>query len=578
MTSTIIIGAGPAGLCMAKTLLQCDSTADVLILDSRQTIGGVWAHEQLYSTLRTNNVFSTVDFSDFPMDASFGVKRGEHISGEVMHEYLNAYARHFKLIQRIRLNAKVSSVRCLDGGDPGGERWEVVLDTGELLRCGKVVVATGILSEPYRPSIEGEETLDAPFIHSSELGRQSDEMMGSRDIKTIAVVGGSKSAYDAVYLAASTGHKVEWIIRESGRGPTWVFPAYTFLGPFKALRESLLTRRIVSFMSPWVFPDASGFGWLRRVLHFSRIGKAIPQRFWAKIQQSTLRDCQYRQHDELSVLEPEQNPFWYGTSSGVFNYPVPISSFLKTSQVRVHRADITHISPHTLHLSSKSGPTSLPIDAIIACTGYSPLPPIAFPSALHFPLGIPTTSLTPSQAKFWSIISASVDLTMSKSFPCLFFGPTSKAHQRADSPNQHTPWRLYRGIAPPGLTADGDHSLVFLNMASGTANTPRIEIQCLWAVAYLKGEMEIDETRVWQDTALLQRFAELRAPYGHGRWYIDFVADQVPYWDLLVGDLGLETRRKGGWRELFAAYGGADYRGLVGEWLAKRSKLGQGVA
>jgi len=30
---------------------------------------------------------------------------------------------------------------------------------------------------------------------------------------------------------------------------------------------------------------------------------------------------------------------------------------------------------------------------------------------------------------------------------------------------------------------------------------------------------------------------------------VDFVADQVPYWDQLVGDLGLTTRRKGGMGE-----------------------------
>jgi hypothetical protein len=64
-----------------------------------------------------------------------------------------------------------------------------------------------------------------------------------------------------------------------------------------------------------------------------------------------------------------------------------------------------------------------------------------------------------------------------------------------------------------------------------------------------------------------------RAPYGHGRSYPDLVVDQVPYWDLLLHDLGLETRRKGGWRELLEPYSHEDYAGLVDEWLSKGRSL-----
>ena len=46
-----------------------------------------------------------------------------------------------------------------------------------------------------------------------------------------------KSAYDVVYMFAAAGREVEWIVRKSGKGPAWVFPAYANLGPFKAVRE-----------------------------------------------------------------------------------------------------------------------------------------------------------------------------------------------------------------------------------------------------------------------------------------------------------------------------------------------------
>jgi len=112
-------------------------------------------------------------------------------------------------------------------------------------------------------------------------------------------------------------------------------------------------------------------------------------------------------------------------------------------------------------------------------------------------------------------------------------------------------------------------------MASGVANTVRTELQCLWALAYFEGKITSlsssgEEKDVYEQTALFQRWARHRAPYGHGRFYPDLVMDQVPYWDMLMRDLGLENRRKGGgFRELFGAYGGGDYKGAVGEWIEK---------
>lgn len=311
MVKILIVGAGPSGLCAAKTFLQRDPDTKLLIVDSRGSIGGVWSQEQLYPTLKTNNLFSTIDFSDFPMEASrFGVGPGEHVSGEAMHGYLCAYADHFKLTDKIRLNTRVLDIRRRDTTEEDDKGWDVTVDNGEIIHCEKLVIATGVLSSPHLPQIDGASDFNAPFIHSSSLGRDADRILSDPSIKTIAVLGGSKSAYDAVHMAISTGHQVEWIIRKSGRGPVYVFPPHTMLGPFKALREKLTTRRFFSFMSPCSFPDYSGFGWLRRFLHGNPIGKAIARGFWTKIRASTVKDCRYRQDKAFNVLEPEQNLFW----------------------------------------------------------------------------------------------------------------------------------------------------------------------------------------------------------------------------------------------------------------------------
>jgi cation diffusion facilitator CzcD-associated flavoprotein CzcO len=312
MIEIIIIGAGPTGLCAAKTFLQHDPNAEIVILDSHASVGGVWAKEQLYPTMKTNNLYTSLDFTDFPMDARFGIGPGEHVTGEAMHEYFTAYATHFKLLERIQFRTKVVEVRQQEDGHGSG--WTLTAESAggkkQTFECGKLIVATGVLSVPHMPSIKGLDSFSGPFVHSSEMGPQADALVRNPDVKTVAVLGGSKSSYDAVYLAATTGHKVEWIIRKSGRGPVWVFPPHTYLGPFKAWRERLITRRLFSFMSPCIWKDLSGFGWLRNLLHATRVGKFISQGFWGAIHADMLRDCGYRTDDKLRILEPEQNPFW----------------------------------------------------------------------------------------------------------------------------------------------------------------------------------------------------------------------------------------------------------------------------
>lgn len=309
MNDIIIIGAGPSGLCAARTFLKYDPEADVTLLDAHATLGGAWSREKLYPFLKTNNLTPTLDFFDLGMKEAVGIPDGEHVTGEMMHQYLRVYAERFSIVDKIQLRTKVLCVQ--KEGSTGGWALDVEQDGKKrILKCKKLIVATGILSVPQKPDLKGADEFDAPYLHSSELGPNSHDLLKDPSVQKIAVLGGCKSAYDAVYAAASTGHKVEWIIRKSGRGPTWVFPTHTFLGPFKAWRERLVTRRVISFMSPCMFPDFSGFKWLRNFLHRSRLGKLIPQAFWKAIHHDTIRDCGYKNHESLEVLQPEQSPFW----------------------------------------------------------------------------------------------------------------------------------------------------------------------------------------------------------------------------------------------------------------------------
>ena len=179
------------------------------------------------------------------MGDDFGVQAGEHVPGEVMYEYLTAYARKWDLPKRVSLRTTVTIVEKLEDDQRGHWRLTIQSPTSSLddnsaksiVIAKKLIASTGITNNPHQPSFAGREQFDASIVHSAALGREQGRLFKNPDVRTVAVLGGGKSAYDAVYLAACAGREVIWLMRRSGRGPAWIFPPYTNIGPFKARRE-----------------------------------------------------------------------------------------------------------------------------------------------------------------------------------------------------------------------------------------------------------------------------------------------------------------------------------------------------
>ena len=232
---------------------------------------------------------------------------------------------------------------------------------------------------------------------------------------------------------------------------------------------------------------------------------------------------------------------------------------------------------------------------------------------MHAELGLPSTRYTPSQRAQWDALDRRADAEILQRFPRLATRPTKDFNREdlllaqpgvrtrkgtlIDDENngcddseaqpmkqQHTPWRLWRGMVPPGQACGGERNLVFLGVVSNAHSALRCEISSLWAYAWLNKRRDeparalssgSDESDIYYETALLSRFGHWRYPYGYGARFPDFVFDSVPYLDLLVHDLGLNHWRKGwGWvGEVFGgSYGQRDYRGLVTEWLRKEER------
>lgn len=570
----------------AKTYIEVNPSANVVVIEAAPTIGGVWAKHRLYPGLKSNNMVGTYEYSDFPMDeATFGVKPGEHIPGQVVHDYLRKYAEKFDVYRRIRFQTKVETAERTQGG------WILKMQQNgnkTQLLARKLVVATGLTSEPFIPDIAGSESFDAPLFHCRDLKDQADTLFKSAT--SVAIFGGTKSAWDAAYAFASQGITVDWIIRESGHGPIWMAPAY--VTPLKMWLEKLVTTRFLTWFSPCVWGDWDGFGRIRNFFHGTAVGRKIVDGFWWVLANDVKDLNGYDKHPETKKLKPWTSAFWVGSSLSILNYPTDFFDHVRDGKIKVHIADISRLSNKTIHLSTGE---SIPADALICSTGWRHHPPVKFlPEGIDRELGLPYHAEATEEP-----IIRRADEEILNRFPRLKSQPVINANYKPlesekSSAALNRPYRLYRFMVPPAFIED--RSIAFNGMIQSINTATAAQIQALWLTAYLDGRLSLGHTTPGQhgqdtdtkssledeiewETILHSQFGKWRYPSGYGARYPDFVFDALPYMDMLLQELGLQSHRKGSFfAECFRPYGPADYKGLVDEWRVKvRAMLVDGM-
>ncbi|KAK4497508.1 hypothetical protein PRZ48_011959 [Zasmidium cellare] len=584
----VVVGAGVSSLGATKAYLdRAPAEMNLIILDSNKTVGGVWCKENIYPGLRTNNLYPAFQLSSYPFPDNLGARPGEHIPGEALHQYLVQYAEKFDLARRLRYETTALEAEKLDNG------WKLLVNTkGEeyFMTTSKLIVGTGLTSRPQKMRLKGDETYNAPFMHAGSLAREAPHVAKDPEVKRVTVYGGSKFAWDTVYTFASAGKEIDWVIRKNGHGPTWIAKIHATLPIMgEVWAERLVTTRFVQWFSPfpWVL---DGSGWWRGFLQRTWLGRKIMSGFWDNMGNDMLTQAGFKSHPSLKALWPDGGFFDIATSFAALNYPTDILDFVKSGQVKVYREDVSHLSNHTVHLANG---TALPSNALIASTGWHWQPTLRFKDThLHSDIGIPTADLTPSQKSFWNAWDAKTDAEIMSSFPYLATRPHPPNPNETPKSNpyeaptatdlekkpDYTPLRLYRTIAPPGLSARNDRTLAFVGFGLNISHTMKSELTGLWIYAYFHDLLTIDPYRhmgsdkIHYETSLMVRWSTRRHTYGWGQRFPDFMWDGVPFNDLLLADLGLEGCRKGGswWREAFEPYEHGDYAGLTEEWLGKR--------
>ncbi|MCJ1304006.1 hypothetical protein MMC08_006817 [Hypocenomyce scalaris] len=270
--------------------------------------------------------------------------------------------------------------------------------------------------------------------------------------------------------------------------------------------------------------------------------------------------------EKTKVLVPDQSLMWYGTQASSLNYEIDIYELLKNSKVQLIREDLERLDGDAVILQNGQKVTT---DALICAIGYNYGPSFPLePSAKQLSWGVP---IPPSQDGIFPALDAQADVELFERFPILATSPASLERQP-----RLTPWRLWRFIAPPAQVCSGSRSLAFLSTIASYQTTIKCELTSLWAYAYLHDALRVRpaaEADVTYEAALWSRFGKWRCPMGMQGKMTEFFLDSMPYYDLLLRDLGLRSWRKG-WGLLGEIFGRwyevKDYRGVIDEWTAMR--------
>ncbi|MEZ0353200.1 flavin-containing monooxygenase [Mycobacterium sp. pR1184] len=204
---TVIVGAGFAGIGAAIKLDKA-GLSDYLVVEAGGGVGGTW-HWNTYPGIG-------VDIPSFSYQFSF--EQSRHWSRTYAPgAELKAYAEHcvdkYGIRSRIRLNTKVISAVF----DDERALWRVQTDPGGELTARFLISASGVLTVPNLPDIDGVDSFDGVTMHTARWDHSKD-LTGKR----VAVIGTGASAVQVIPEIAPIVDQLTVFQRT----PIWCFPKF----------------------------------------------------------------------------------------------------------------------------------------------------------------------------------------------------------------------------------------------------------------------------------------------------------------------------------------------------------------
>ena len=233
-TPVVVIGAGPAGLAVSRSL-QKNDVAHV-VLERADRVASTWHRHYRRLHLHTVKLHSALP------DRAFGRDIPSYPSRQQVVDYLTDYAATFEI--EPRFGVEVTSAERVD------DRWTITT-AEETYRADALVVATGYNGVPNVPDIPGLPDFDGPVIHSREYLTGAD-FSGKR----VLVVGCGNSGAEIVLDLFESGARPSMVVR----GPVHVVPRDLFGRPSQATSIALskLPARIADALTTPILKLAVG--------------------------------------------------------------------------------------------------------------------------------------------------------------------------------------------------------------------------------------------------------------------------------------------------------------------------------
>jgi cation diffusion facilitator CzcD-associated flavoprotein CzcO len=203
----VIIGAGFAGLGVGIALRK-KNINDFVIFEGEEDVGGSW-RTNIYPGCACDVPSQLYSYS-FELNPDWAEA---YSSQEDIKKYIEHCADKYDLRPNIRFNTKVTGAEF----DEARGVWRVTTDDDGVTEAPVLVPATGALSHPKFPDIEGQDQFEGPALHTARWDKDLD-LQGKR----VGVIGTGASAIQVIPSIAGV---VEDLLVFQ-RTPSWVLPRW----------------------------------------------------------------------------------------------------------------------------------------------------------------------------------------------------------------------------------------------------------------------------------------------------------------------------------------------------------------
>ncbi|MGB0920453.1 MAG: flavin-containing monooxygenase [Alphaproteobacteria bacterium] len=201
----LIVGTGFGGMGAAIQLKKL-GIDNFLMIDRADDLGGTW-HLNHYPGLQVDIPSVSYSYSFEPNP--YWSRR--YCPGQEIKKYANHVADKYGLRGKMQFNTSVNRATF----DEAGQFWTVYPQEGAPITARFLLLATGFLSQPKKPDIDGVESFAGKVVHTAEWDHEYD-FNGKR----AAMIGTGASAVQALPIIAKQVAQMDVYQRT----PIWVLP------------------------------------------------------------------------------------------------------------------------------------------------------------------------------------------------------------------------------------------------------------------------------------------------------------------------------------------------------------------